>query len=177
MNQGHFAWIIQGSNIGDRLRNLDEAARSIEQHIGVVERTGSVYETAPWGNTDQRSFYNRVLMVKTILTPEKLLESLLAIESTMGRSRSEKWEPRIIDLDILFYDELIFSSAELTIPHPHLHERRFTLLPLDELVPELIHPVLKLSVRELLNRCSDKGDVILLSDPVLAAQHLPSKNA
>lgn len=122
----------------------------------------SVYQTAAWGNTQQADFLNQVIGIETQNSPDVLLQGLLKIEQDMGRNRNEKWEPRIIDLDILFFDSLILDIPELKIPHPYLHVRRFTLVPLHEIVPFLIHPVFNKSVSELLEACSDHSKVIKL---------------
>jgi 2-amino-4-hydroxy-6-hydroxymethyldihydropteridine diphosphokinase len=159
MEQAHRAVILQGSNIGDRLRNLDHSLQLIGEQVGSIRESSSVYETAPWGNTGQSSFLNRIVIVNTVLNAGKLLESLLAIEGLMGRSRDVKWEPRIIDLDILFYDQIILNSKNLTIPHPHISDRRFTLIPLEELMPEFIHPVLNQTISSLLAQCNDLSAV------------------
>ncbi len=136
--------------MGNREEFLARAEAEITQYIGSIEALSSVIETAPWGKTDQPHFLNRVLKVTTQLTPSSLMKSLLEIEKMMGRNRNEKWGPRIIDLDILFFDYQIISEPGLCIPHPHLHEREFVLKPIVEIAPDFMHPVLKKTMSELL---------------------------
>lgn len=148
-----------GSNLGNRQENCLEAIRLLEQHGIVVSRRSSMIETLPWGKTDQPYFINLAIEAETVLSPEDLLLLLKNIERSMGREKTGQWGPRIIDLDILFYDDRIIDSADLKIPHPHMHERGFVLIPLMEIAPEKIHPVLKKKISELktqLERCSGK---------------------
>lgn len=148
--------ILLGSNIGDRLSILEEASLQISSRIGNPLISSSIFETEPWGFKHENYFLNQVIGLKTNLSPHMLLTELLRIEKEMGRERSkEGYQARTIDLDILFYNDLIISEHNLEIPHPRLHERRFTLLPLNEILPDYIHPVLKKSVSSLLNDCND----------------------
>lgn len=149
-----------GSNTGDRMKFLSEAERAIGDSIGRINYSSSVYETGPWGFKSKKKFLNRVLGVETVLSPSDLLERILKIESDLGRIRSRKgYSSRIIDIDILFFGDEIINEGSIVIPHPHLHERKFVLVPLDEIVPDLVHPVLKKTVEELLSICTDKGKV------------------
>jgi 2-amino-4-hydroxy-6-hydroxymethyldihydropteridine diphosphokinase len=119
-----------------------------------------VYETGPWGFKSGKKFLNRVLGVETVLNPSDLLERILKIESDLGRIRSGKgYSSRIIDIDILFFGDEIINEGSIVIPHPHLHERKFVLVPLNDIAPEFVHPVLKKTVEELLSLCTDKGKV------------------
>jgi 2-amino-4-hydroxy-6-hydroxymethyldihydropteridine diphosphokinase len=152
-------YLLTGSNIGDSAANLHQAFLLIERQIGRVEAASSVYQTEPWGNKDQQVFLNQVLLVQTELSPDQVLKTLLDIEQGMGRNRIVKWEPRIIDIDILFYDQLILSETGLTIPHPLLHQRRFVLTPLNEIAPAYVHPVFHRTISELLAGCPDTGTV------------------
>lgn len=136
--------------MGNREEYLARAEEEITHFIGHIEAASSIIETAPWGKTDQPHFLNRVLQVTTRLTPSSLIKSLLDIEKTMGRNRDEKWGPRIIDLDILFFDNQIISETGLSIPHPHLHEREFVLKPMVEIAPDFVHPVLQKTMSALL---------------------------
>jgi 2-amino-4-hydroxy-6-hydroxymethyldihydropteridine diphosphokinase len=126
---------------------------------GRVTSISSLYETAAWGNTNQPTFYNQAICVETTLEPENLLARLLTIEIDMGRVREEKYGPRTIDLDILMVNDIVLDSPTLTIPHPQLHNRRFALLPLIEIAPTLLHPVLDKTIQELLLNCPDTLDV------------------
>lgn len=153
-------YLLLGSNIGDSRHHLQAAASFIRSRIGTISEQSSVYKTEPWGNKAQQDFLNQVLEVNTLLEPEEVLHQLLMIEQEMGRERMEKWGPRVIDIDILFYENRVIHSQRLSIPHPLLHERRFTLLPLAELAPNLIHPVILKSVKQLLDECLDSSLVL-----------------
>ncbi len=120
-----------------------------------------VYETEPVGKKDQPWFLNAVGLIETTLEPLRLLDDILGIERKMGRKRENKWGPRNIDLDILLYADLIMNSDRLTLPHPQMHKRKFVLLPLTRINPNLLHPLLKKNVTELLNECSDRSEVRL----------------
>ena len=152
-------YLLLGGNLGDRILYLQQARGSINRQVGTLTRSSKVYETAAWGKTDQPNFLNQVLEVHTELTPEEVLQSVNAIEQELGRVRQEHWGARVIDIDILFYNSLVLQTQRLTIPHPQLHLRRFTLLPLAELAPELVHPVLGKSITQLLQECPDELEV------------------
>jgi 2-amino-4-hydroxy-6-hydroxymethyldihydropteridine diphosphokinase len=153
--------IIQlGSNSGDRKGNLSLAIQKIEKISGRITGKSSLYKTAAWGITEQPSFYNIILIIQTSLPPPQLIASFLGIEESMGRIRMKKWEQRIIDIDILFYEDLVLSSAALVIPHPELEKRRFVLEPLAEIVPEYNHPLLKKNIKQLLSDCRDDLEVV-----------------
>jgi 2-amino-4-hydroxy-6-hydroxymethyldihydropteridine diphosphokinase len=149
------AYLFTGSNMGNRLQNIEQASALIAELAGIVKKKSAIYETEAWGNTNQEDFLNQALLVETTLSPEALLEKVLWVETKIGRQRLVKWEPRIIDIDILLYDDVIFSSVDLIIPHPYLHERRFTLTPLTEIAPDIVHPVLKKTIFQLLQACTD----------------------
>ena len=149
-----------GSNLSDRENNLNEAVAKIEAYIGKVVSSSSVYETEPWGFQTDNEFLNLVVKVETNLTPYGLMGRILMIESMLGRLRGEKqYSSRLIDIDILLYGDLIISENSLKIPHPFMHERKFVLVPLCEIEPELIHPVINKSITSLLCSCNDKLDV------------------
>lgn len=150
----HTVYLSTGSNLGNRENYLLQAEDAITEFVGHIDARSSIIETAPWGKTDQPHFLNRVLRVKTKLPPVFLMETLLEIEQDMGRNRAEKWGPRIIDIDVLFFDDRIISEAGLSVPHPHLHEREFVLKPLAEIAPLLVHPAMKKTMAELLQELS-----------------------
>jgi 2-amino-4-hydroxy-6-hydroxymethyldihydropteridine diphosphokinase len=149
-------YLALGTNLGNRFANLQAAIASLPPAIRVLDRS-PVYETPPWGLTDQPAFLNMVLKGETNLAPLALLAHLKHLETELGRLPAVRWGPRLIDMDILFYDELILNAPELTIPHPRLHERAFILVPLADLEPGLVHPVLGNSVRELLAAVDTTG--------------------
>ncbi len=150
-----------GSNLGDRIRNCKKALMLLEEG-GVIIRRSSLYETEPWGRREQGLFINCVAQMETGLGPWELLEFLQGIESKMGRDDSGMWGPRIIDLDILLYDDRIIPDESLTIPHPHLHRREFALAPLSEIAPDIIHPALKRSIADILSGLAGAGSMNML---------------
>jgi len=152
----HIVYIALGSNLGDRLANLKQAITSLTPQMEVKAKS-QVYETPPWGFEDQPKFLNQVIKAKTYLEPEPLLKHLKRLELALGRKESFPNGPRSIDMDILFYDDLVLNTPSLVIPHPRLHERAFVLLPLMDLDPELVHPVTRKSVREMLALCNLAG--------------------
>ncbi len=153
------AYLLTGGNMGNRLNHLQQAAEFIQQKCGKIVVRSSIYETEAWGKTDQPAFLNQALQIQTDLSPDALMQALLDIETAMGRTRTIKMGPRIIDLDILLIDDLIQTSALLTIPHPALTLRKFALLPLAEIAPLLMHPLEKKSILELLEICPDTLNV------------------
>ncbi len=159
-------YLITGGNMGNRVDLLGECATQIEQQIGKVTRKSGLYETAAWGNTDQPAFLNQVLFLKTTLNPKQVLHQSLSIEQEMGRIRNQKWEARIIDIDILFFNQDIIQENHLTIPHPHIAHRRFVLVPLCEIAPKFVHPVSKHTVESLLEQCEDPLEVKLFNKSI-----------
>ena len=149
-------YLLLGSNIGDSQLQLSVAIKYIEQKIGAVMRQSKLYSTAAWGDTRQPDFLNQVIIVETALTPLETMQTILAIEKEMGRVRTLKNAPRIIDIDILFFNKMVMDETMLTLPHPEIQNRRFVLIPLNELTPNLNHPVLGLSVHQLLKICPDR---------------------
>ena len=139
-----------GSNLGNREENCVKATRFLLDNGIIVTSMSSMIETEPWGMTNQQKFINTAIEAQTDLGPRELLDILKKIESDMDRQPSVKWGPRIIDLDILFYDDLVMKTDGLEIPHPYMNKRDFVLIPLAEIAPDKIHPVLKKSVKELL---------------------------
>ena len=151
-------YLALGSNLGNRAANLKEAINSLSPQMEVKAKS-KVYETPPWGYTEQEKFYNQVLRVQTYLEPEPLLKHLKRLEVALGRKASFQNGPRLIDIDILFYDDRVVNTPVLDIPHPHVHERGFVLLPLMDIAPDYVHPVEQRSVREMLAGCDLRGIV------------------
>ncbi len=148
-----------GANIGDREASLAEALRRLQAEVGAVALRSSIYRTDPVEVVDQAEFLNQVVAVETALPPAALLPRLFAIERSMGRVRSRDKGPRTIDLDLLLHGDAIVREPGLEVPHPRLHLRRFVLMPLAEIAPDLIHPVLGETMRALLERCPDRAGV------------------
>ena len=177
----HISYILLGSNLGDKEFYLSQARDLIRAKSGIILAASSIYETEPWGDIRhkiQDNYLNQVLKIETTLDPEDLLEAFMNIEKELGRKRIElsirsecAYQPRTIDLDILFYDDIVLPEArvanarqqasnnELTIPHPLIQERRFVLVPLNEIAAEFMHPVLKKSVKQLLEEITDTLEV------------------
>lgn len=156
------AYLLTGGNLGNRQENLETARRLIEIYCGKILKASLVYETAAWGNTDQPLFLNQALEIETKWSAVQLIRRILKIEKNMGRVRKERMGPRIIDIDILFFNEEKYNHLFLQIPHPELHNRRFALLPLSEIAPELKHPVYHKTITELLQGCPDQLPVYKL---------------
>ncbi len=151
----YITYLLLGSNLGNRRKYIASAISEIEAKLGSISQRSSIYQTASWGKHDQPDFLNQVIELKTSLKPKDLLSAVLSIEAGLGRKRVEKWGSRIIDIDILLYEDQIVNEPELSIPHPYLAFRRFCLMPLCEIAPEFIHPVLKKNIQELLLELSD----------------------
>src|SRR5690349_5709471 len=152
----HIVYLALGTNLGDRSANLKQAIAALTPQLEVKAKS-QVYETPPWGFEDQPKFLNQVIKANTYLDPEPLLKHLKRLEVALGRKESFPNGPRLIDMDILFYDDLVLNGASLVIPHPRLHERGFVLLPLMDINPDLVHPVNKKSVREMAAGCDMGG--------------------
>ena len=158
------AHLLIGGNLGDRKENLLTAISLISEQCGSLTKSSSVYETEAWGITDQPSFLNQALEISTSLNARQLMRKILKIEKEMGRVRKEKLGPRIIDIDILLFENEIHDLRFLKIPHPELQNRRFVLVPLAEIDPTLQHPVLKKTIAELLEECPDNLEVRKFAD-------------
>ncbi|HET9909942.1 MAG TPA: 2-amino-4-hydroxy-6-hydroxymethyldihydropteridine diphosphokinase [Anaerolineales bacterium] len=152
----HIVYVALGSNLGDRLVNLKQAIASLSPQIEVRAKS-RVYETPPWGHTDQPAFLNQVIKGNTYVEPVPLIKHLKRLEIALGRVPSFQNGPRLIDLDILFYDELILNTPPLLLPHPRLQERGFVLMPLSDIAPNLVHPTLRKTVSQMLESCDTNG--------------------
>jgi 2-amino-4-hydroxy-6-hydroxymethyldihydropteridine diphosphokinase len=152
-------YLHTGSNLGDRAFHLDRARELVAAFAGELIRCSGLYQTAPWGNTEQGAFLNQAFEIQTILQPQQLMKIILELENHIGRVRKEKWGPRLIDIDILFFGQQIIKEPELIIPHPHLQDRNFVLMPLAEIAPDFVHPILQKTIRELVEESADKGQV------------------
>ena len=149
-------YLALGTNLGDRPANLRAAIDGLASDVRLVSRS-HIYETPAWGYEDQPAFLNMVIKGETELPPAALLARIKELERDMGRTPSFHWGPRLIDIDILFYGDLVLETPELVIPHPRLQERGFVLVPLTDLAPELVHPVLRKTVRQLLAEVEASG--------------------
>ena len=157
-------YLSLGTNQGSRLENLQTACIELSNHAIKIKASSPIYETAPWGKSDQPWFYNTVLKIDCPYDPNQLLKICLSTESKLGRIRKIKWDQRIIDIDILYYNDLIFENEYLKIPHPQIQNRRFNLLPLVLLDPFLVHPLLHKTQKELLDHCNDNLKCYLTSE-------------
>lgn len=150
-SEAHFVYLALGTNLGDRLENLLAAEQALQPQVEIIGKS-AIYETPPWGVTDQPAFLNQALYARTMLAPEPLLAFLKECEKLLGRQASYRYGPRLIDLDILFYDDLVLETPQLQLPHPQIPYRGFVLVPLAELAPDFIHPVSRLSVKQMLEQ-------------------------
>jgi 2-amino-4-hydroxy-6-hydroxymethyldihydropteridine diphosphokinase len=148
-------YLLLGSNLGDRLFFIQQAVKLIEEQIVAVTKRSSVYETQSWGKSDAPDYLNQVILLQTAMPARLILENILDIEILLGRKREEKWGSRTIDIDILFYGDMIIDEADLQIPHPELHKRRFTLEPLNEISPNFKHISFKKTILQLKNELKD----------------------
>ncbi len=155
-------YLSLGSNMGNRREHIKSASAAIHKRIGKIVKHSHLYDTQPVGNTDQDPFLNQIVMLNTTLEPRQMLEEISKIERELGRERKEKWGPRTIDIDILFYGKRVIRDKGLEIPHPELHKRAFILVPMMELDPELEHPVLGLAIDQLYMDCTDNSDVVMI---------------
>lgn len=154
--------LLLGSNQGNSHELLRKAINLLELRIGKIETASSVYSTKAWGEINQPDFLNQVVVIPYTGTAIQALEIVLSIEHEMGRVRAKKWGSRIIDIDLLYFGDQIHHTSKLTLPHPVLHLRRFTLVPLVEILPDFIHPVINKTQQQLLDACADKLEVLKL---------------
>lgn len=165
-------FLLLGGNLGDRKQNILEAKKHISLQIGQIEIESTIYQTAAWGVENQPSFLNQVIQVSSLLSPQEILTQIEDIEKKLGRKRYQKWYARTIDVDILYYENLVLEEKkdttkqikDLQLPHPFLHQRRFTLIPLVEIAPNFVHPVLEKTNNQLLEECLDTLQVSVISE-------------
>lgn len=157
------AFLSLGSNRGNRQEYLQNAITMLQKTGGKVRGESSIYETQPWQMSDSTNFLNQVIMLETALDAQALMDVIIQTETSMGRIRTKTgYEPRTIDIDILFFNDEVINSSSLTVPHPQIPKRRFVLEPLCELAPEYIHPTLKKSLKQLLSECPDTHTIAKL---------------
>lgn len=162
----HRVFLLLGSNLGDRYRNLEDAVTAINEQAGQIVRKSSIYTTAAWGNTAQPDFYNQAIELLSRHEPEMLLQKVLSIEAALGRVRRDKWGERLIDIDILLCGDRVISTSRLKVPHPEMHNRRFALVPLAEIAGTVIHPGLNKTIDELVEECEDELAVRKLDENI-----------
>ena len=165
----HQVFLSIGGNLGNKRANFDKVYTHIQNELGCIVLRSSVYETPAWGFVSEDSFWNQVLCIETLLNPSEILEKIKKIDAAFGRKRSGNgYSSREMDIDILYFDDNIINTENLTIPHPLLHKRLFVLVPLAEIAPDFVHPVLKLSSLEMLNSCDDKSMIKKLENDVIS---------
>jgi 2-amino-4-hydroxy-6-hydroxymethyldihydropteridine diphosphokinase len=160
------AILLIGGNLGDRTGHLKQAVEQIDRLVGKVEKISALYETAAWGVVEQPDYLNQGLEVSTEMDALTLLHTVLEIERKIGRIRQQKWGARVIDIDVIFYNDEIINLPELKIPHPQLQNRQFVLIPLQEIIPDWQHPVLHKNISTLLQQCTD---------PLPAIKYIPQE--
>ena len=149
-----------GSNLGEREQLINDAIHKISEHVGEINNCSKIYESKPWRVDGQRNYLNQIIEVKTLLAAQDILSATLEIEHNLGRVRIEKWGERLIDIDIIFFNNEIIETADLCIPHKHMHERNFVLAPLNEIAADFIHPKYNMTVSQLLEASKDMEKVL-----------------
>jgi 2-amino-4-hydroxy-6-hydroxymethyldihydropteridine diphosphokinase len=160
----HTYYLHLGSNKGDRTSYLSNAIKQITAKIGQVTDQSAIYQTEPWGKKDQDEFLNMAIKVESNLVPEDALNAAKKIETDMGSEKKEKWGPRIIDIDILYCGDLIMEKDNLVIPHPHIYERNFVLIPLMEIAGDFIDPAKEMSIEDIFDLCKDESEVLMFEE-------------
>ncbi len=158
-----FCYLLLGSNKGNSLAALEKAKFLCIKTLGPMIAQSKLYKTEPWGEKDQQIFLNQIILIETELTCYEVLASTQKIEGLLGKQKTTKYGPRVIDIDILFYNDEIYEEKNLEVPHPRLHERNFTLIPLAEIAGHYIHPVFNKTIEELVQECTDNSEVIVLN--------------
>ena len=157
-------YLLLGGNLGNKEENLRQAVALLEQKLGSTAKKSSIFITAAWGNENQPEFYNQAIEISTTFLAKEVLKAALEVEELLGRKRNnDKWQERTIDIDILFYNDEIINLPELKIPHPFIQERKFVLVPMNEIASDFIHPVFKKTIKQLLNECEDTLEVNIKS--------------
>ncbi len=161
----HTVYLGIGGNIGNKQKNFDNVYQIIEKELGRILISSSIYETPPWGFQSDDAFWNSVLLIETSYLPEELLAEIHLIEERFGRKRgNEKYSSREMDIDILYFDDIFIETETLIIPHPRIHQRKFVLVPLNEIAPNLKHPLLRLTTIEMLENCMDESVILKVGD-------------
>ena len=155
----HQVVLLIGGNLGDR-EQLITQARGLLPEIGTIAEVSSIYETQAWGKASKGNYLNQAIIIKTHKSPGDILKLTKKIENKLGRTRNERWGNRTMDIDLIYFDDLIYQDENLIIPHPLMAERKFVLIPLVEIMPDYVHPVFHISNQELLRGCTDQGEVI-----------------
>jgi len=154
-----------GGNIGNKQNNFDNVYQIIENVLGKIIIVSSIYETPPWGFQSDDTFWNSVIVIETSNSPEELLSKIHLIEEKFGRKRgNEKYSSREMDIDILYFDDIFIETETLIIPHPRIHQRKFVLIPLNEIAPNLKHPLLRFTTFEMLENCMDESVILKVGD-------------
>ena len=161
----HTVYLGIGGNIGNKQKNFDNVYNIIENELGRIIIASSIYETPPWGFQSEHTFWNSVLVIETLISPEELLSNIHLIEEKFGRKRSnERYASREMDIDILYFDDIFIDTETLIIPHPRIHQRKFVLVPLNEIAPNLKHPLLRFTTFEMLKNCMDESVILKVGE-------------
>ena len=163
-SRSHRLILSLGGNLGDVRMTLATCRTLLAEQIGPIDQASRIYQSEPWGVADQPDYLNQILLLLTDKSPSEVLQTTREIENQLGRQRKVRWGPRVIDIDLLFYDDLELETEDLVLPHPRIHERNFILVPLMEIAPDWIHPGFQVSIEELYIRCQDFNDVMVAEE-------------